>query len=114
MRRASLTAQAGTGKTPSPSPDNLSLPTLPPPDQIRGRLYSPEPCVAKKQSPGLFSERSSPVENVRACLPANRPAFTVFDTHDDIVEACWQAWNFFANDPVATASITSRVWAQVR
>ena len=33
--------------------------------------------------------------------------------YDDIVDACCNAWNFFANDPVAIASITSRTWAQV-
>ena len=44
---------------------------------------------------------------------ANRPAIRVFENYDAIVDACCQAWNFFANDPVAIASITSRVWAKV-
>ena len=70
-------------------PDNLSLLTLPP--------YSPE---------------LNPVENVRA-YRANKLAITVFDTYDDIVDACCIAWNFFANDPDAIASITSRSWAEV-
>ena len=71
-------------------PDNISLLPLPP--------YSPE---------------LNPVENVWAYLRANKLAITVFDTYDDIVDACCTAWNFFANDPVAIASITSRTWAQV-
>ena len=55
----------------------------------------------------------NPVENVWAYLRANKLAITVFDTYDDIVDACCNAWNFFANDPEAIASITSRVWAEV-
>ena len=65
-------------------PDNLSRLTLPP--------YSPEPCVAKN-SPGLFSERSSPVENVWAYLRANKRAISVFESYDDIADACCNAWN---------------------
>ena len=71
-------------------PDNISLLTLPP--------YSPE---------------LNPVENVWAYLPANKLAITVFNTYEDIVDACCKAWNFFANDPVAITSITSRTWAEV-
>ena len=63
-------------------PDNLSLLTLPP--------YSPE---------------LNPVENVWAYLRANKLAITVFDTYDDILDACCSAWNFFANDPKAISSI---------
>lgn len=71
-------------------PDNISLLHLPP--------YSPE---------------LNPVENVWAYLRANKLAITVFDTYDDIVEASCKAWNFFANDPKAITSITSRQWAEV-
>ena len=55
----------------------------------------------------------NPVENVWAYLRANKLAITVFDTYDDIVDACCIAWNFFANDPDAITSITSRSWAEV-
>ena len=71
-------------------PDNISLLHLPP--------YAPE---------------LNPVENVWAYLRANKLAITVFDTYDDIVDACCTAWNFFANDPEAISSITSRSWAKV-
>ena len=50
-------------------PDNLSLLTLPP--------YSPE---------------LNPVENVWAYLRANKLAITVFESYDDIVDACCNAW----------------------
>jgi len=71
-------------------PDNITLLHLPP--------YAPE---------------LNPVENVWAYLRANKLAITVFDTYDDILDACCKAWNFFANDPNTIASITSRDWARV-
>ena len=70
-------------------PDNLLL-TLPP--------YSPD---------------LNPVENVWACLRANKLAITVSDTYDDIVDTCCNALNFFAKNPMAIASITSRTRAEV-
>ena len=72
-------------------PDNISLLHLPP--------YAPE---------------LNPVENVWAYLRANKLAITVFDTYEEILDACCTAWNFFADDPKAIASITSREWAQGR
>ena len=72
-------------------PDNISLLHLPP--------YAPE---------------LNPVENVWADLRANKLAITVFDTYEEILDACCNAWNFFADDHKAIASITSREWAQVR
>ena len=72
-------------------PDNITLLHLPP--------YAPE---------------LNPVENVWAYLRANKLAITVFDSYDDILKACCAAWNFFANDPKAIASITQRSWAKVR
>ncbi len=71
-------------------PDNISLLPLPP--------YAPE---------------LNPVENVWAYLRANKLAITVFDDYATIVDACCNAWNFFANDPEAIASITQRSWAEV-
>ena len=56
----------------------------------------------------------NPVENVWADLRANKRAITYFDSCDDIVTACCGAWTFFATDPKAIASITSRTRAQVR
>ncbi len=71
-------------------PDNITLLTLPP--------YSPE---------------LNPMENVWEYLRANKLAITVFDSYAAIVDTCCTAWNFFANDTAAVASITSRSWAQV-
>jgi len=71
-------------------PDNIVLLPLPP--------YSPE---------------LNPVENIWQYLRANWLAISVFDSYDDIVDACCNAWNFFANDPDVVASITNRNWARV-
>lgn len=54
-----------------------------------------------------------PVENVWQNLRSNKLAITVFDGYDALVNACCPAWNFFANDPEANASITYRSWAEV-
>jgi hypothetical protein len=72
-------------------PENLSLLTLPP--------YAPE---------------LNPIENVWAYLRSNKLAITVFDSYDDIVARCCEAWNFFAQDPSAITSITTRSWAEVK
>lgn len=71
-------------------PDNVTLPRLPP--------YSPQ---------------LNPMENVWAYLRANKLAITVFDDYDHIVAKSCQAWSFFATDPAAIASITTRSWAEV-
>jgi len=71
-------------------PDNITLLALPP--------YSPE---------------LNPIENVWQYLRQNKLAITIFDGYTDIVDKCCVAWNFFANDTSAVASITSREWAQV-
>ena len=57
-------------------PDNITLLKLPP--------YAPE---------------INPMENVWQYLRTNKLAITVFDAHDEILDKCSDAWNFFANDP---------------
>ena len=71
-------------------PDTITLLPLPP--------YAPE---------------LNPVENVWHYLRANKLAITVFETYADIVNTCCDAWTFFATNPAAVTSITSRTWAQV-
>jgi hypothetical protein len=72
------------------TPDNITLLHLPP--------YAPE---------------LNPVENIWAYLRGNKLAITVFDDYDHIVQQCCKAWNFFADDKSAIASITARDWAAV-
>ena len=70
-------------------PDNITIVTLPP--------YAPE---------------LNPVENVWAYLRANRLAISVFDSYEDIVDRCCDAWTFFANDPHRVRSISNREYAK--
>lgn len=71
------------------TPDNISILLLPP--------YAPE---------------LNPIENVWAYLRANKLAITVFDTYEQIVEKCCQAWNFFAEDTERVQSVTTREYAK--
>ncbi len=70
-------------------PDNISLLSLPP--------YAPE---------------LNPVENIWAYLRANKLAISVFETYDQIVDACCEAWNFLAKDPGTIRSIATRDYAK--
>ena len=54
------------------------------------------------------------MENVWQYLRSNKLAITVFDTHDEILDKCTHAWNFFANDPERIISITHRDWKTVK
>lgn len=71
-------------------PNNITLLKLPP--------YAPE---------------LNPMENVWAYLRSNKLAITVFDSYEDILDKCADAWNFFANDTLRITSITHRDWAKV-
>ena len=66
-------------------PDNIVLLSLPP--------YAPE---------------LNPVENVWAFIRANFLSHRVWQTYDDIVEACRNAWNKLMQMPDRIASITQR------
>jgi len=72
-------------------PNNITLLHLPP--------YAPE---------------LNPVENVWQYLRANKLCNLVWDTYDEIVEACRSAWEFLINDPDRIRSIGIREWASVR
>ena len=71
-------------------PKNLSLLRLPP--------YSPE---------------LNPIENVWEYLRGNQLSRRVWQTYEDIVQACCDAWNWLIVDTVRVASITTRKWASV-
>ena len=71
-------------------PDNITLLSLPP--------YSPE---------------LNPMENVWDYLRQNKLCAQVWDSYDDIAEACANAWRFLINDPDRIRSIGHRKWARV-
>lgn len=70
-------------------PSNLSLLRLPP--------YSPE---------------LNPQENIWQFMRQNKLANRCYDSYDDIVEACCQAWNDLIALPKTIKSIASREWMQ--
>lgn len=53
------------------------------------------------------------MENIWAYLRANKLAITAYDTYDEILDKCAQAWDFFENDQERVTSITAREWARV-
>ena len=55
-----------------------------------------------------YAPELNPIENVWACLRADRLAISVFETDEEIVGRCCDAWNFFANDIDTVRSITNR------
>ena len=71
-------------------PGNLSLLMLPP--------YEPE---------------LNPVENIWQYLRDNKLAHRLYDTYNDIVDACCDAWNWLIAAPDAITSIAARNWANV-
>ena len=71
-------------------PDNITLLTLPP--------YSPE---------------LNPMENVWAYLRQNKLCARVWNTCDEILDACQSAWRFLVDDPARIRSIGTRKWACV-
>jgi len=48
------------------------------------------------------------MENVLDYLRANKLAARVWDSNDDVLVACAEAWNWFASDPGRIRSIGSR------
>jgi hypothetical protein len=70
-------------------PNNISLLHLPP--------YSPE---------------LNPVENIWQYLKQNYLSNRVFETYEDIVDACCEAWNKLMTMPDRIASICTREWAR--
>ncbi len=71
-------------------PSNISLLPIPP--------YSPE---------------LNPMENAWDYLRGNRLSHKIWETYDDIVQACASDWCFLSNDPDRIRSIATRDWAQV-
>jgi hypothetical protein len=71
-------------------PDNITLVPLPP--------YSPE---------------LNPAENVWEYLRKNKLSNRLYQSYEDIVEACCEAWNSLMAMPAVIASIATRSWAKV-
>ena len=61
----------------------------------------------------LRGSAPQPVDNVWAYLRSNKLANRVYETYDDILDACTEAWNWFTSQPERITAIASRPWAQV-
>jgi hypothetical protein len=51
------------------------------------------------------------VEPESQYLRQNQPANRIFETYDEIVDACCDAWNKLIADPERITSIATRTWA---
>jgi transposase len=60
-----------------------------------------------------YSPELNPMENVWDYLRGNKLSHRVWDTYDDIVQACAEAWRFLIGDPERIRSIATRSWAWV-
>jgi hypothetical protein len=60
-----------------------------------------------------YAPELNPVENVWEFLRANFLSHCVWDTYDEILDACSDAWNKLMQMPDRIASITRRPWAKL-
>ena len=60
-----------------------------------------------------YSPELNPAENVWEYLRKNKLANRLYETYEDIVEACCDAWNSLMATPDRIASIAARSWAKV-
>lgn len=58
-----------------------------------------------------YSPELNPMENVWDYLRQNKFCALVWDSYDEIVDACKTAWNWLINDPERIKSIGAREWA---
>jgi transposase len=79
--------------------------------QLGGRLQVPE-NVSILHLPG-YAPELNPIENVWEYLRGNHLSISVWDTYDQIVDACCRAWNSFINNVKRVSSVTTRCWAQI-
>ncbi len=79
--------------------------------QLGGELEVPDNIVLLHLPP--YCPELNPMENVWAYLRANKLCARVWDSYDDILEACRQAWLFLINDPDRIRSIGTRDWETV-
>jgi transposase len=61
-----------------------------------------------------YSPELNPIENVWEYLRGNKLSRRVWESYEDIVDACCDAWNWLIADTDRVSSITTRKWASVR
>ena len=79
--------------------------------QLGGRLELPD-NVSLLHLLG-YAPQLNPIENVWEYLRNHHRSITVWDTYDQIVDACCRACNAFINDRDRVFSLNTRSWAQI-
>jgi transposase len=60
-----------------------------------------------------YAPELNPMENVWEYPRQNKLSALVWDTYEDIVQACRDAWRYLVADPARIQSIGTREWACV-
>ena len=79
--------------------------------QSSGELRLPVNIVLLPLPP--YAPELNSMENVWDYLRANKFSACVWDSYDEILAACADAWNWFTDDPERIRSIGARDWATV-
>lgn len=79
--------------------------------QKSGELELPDNMVLVPLPP--YTPELNSMENVWDYLRANKLSAGVWDSYDEILEACAEAWNWFIKDPDRIRSVGTRTWATV-
>jgi hypothetical protein len=79
--------------------------------QTGGELSLPSNIVLVPLPP--YAPELNSMENVWEYLRGNKLSSTIWDSYDEILEACATAWNWLMDDPDRIRSIGSRNWATV-
>ena len=74
-------------------------------------LAVPENIVLLKLPP--YAPELNPAENIWEYLRGNALSHQIWETYEDIVDACCNAWNSLMRAPEILRSIATRDWAQV-
>jgi hypothetical protein len=75
------------------------------------KLAVPENIVLLKLPP--YAPELNPAENIWEYLRGNALSHQIWETYENIVDACCSAWNSLMRPPEILRSIATRDWAQV-
>ena len=79
--------------------------------QTGGRLRVPENITLMPLPP--YAPELNPVENIWEFLRANLLSHRIWQSVDEIIDACCEAWNSLIQAPQLIPSIATRSWANV-